>query len=546
MRNMNITNRRAKAVPFSVAFLIILAHAVNAATLQDIRFSCTSNSCGLEFPFASEEELPDYFQKYDPSKTTLRVAFSKTSFTMGDGNYTIDESSEWIRSVEISFDKAKNLLLLDFKCGSAIATDRNAVELRNKTNFVMNFRLQGSKKNTRAWTLANIKAAKTTVKAASPVPSESNENSIIKDFSIMPPHISGVSAQKNSEWEELLITLNSRLPNDLVPEITDSTVGFSIQNGPVHSAVFQTARSDLAKGLAWSEGKLVVYLREGIKPAVMIMKNRVLLQTKINPGRLENWQALPTGLKSSGYFLPSYEPLAAGSADFANRFRAETVGRKDRKRISETQDLSLTQAIQVKRSDASYIVTEDITSLFPSPSEGKPLEALEFGDRLKVLAKLPPFYKVRHNYKEGYVYQRDVLLEAELTTSQKDKLRRMKKDSPGGADSVAAKFGWRDNDRIIYSSYGFRDPFIEVRSSANDGINIDNLTLAGVIYENERPMALLSDNKIKGQSYTLYEGDSVKNGKILKISKNSVLFLLQEYGVSRRYTMSLPDKYGGD
>jgi len=58
-------------------------------------------------------------------------------------------------------------------------------------------------------------------------------------------------------------------------------------------------------------------------------------------------------------------------------------------------------------------------------------------------------------------------------------------------------------------------------------------------------MALLSDNKIMGQSYTLYEGDTVKNGKILKISKNSVMFLLQEYGVTRRYTVSLPDKYGG-
>jgi hypothetical protein len=86
---------------------------------------------------------------------------------------------------------------------------------------------------------------------------------------------------------------------------------------------------------------------------------------------------------------------------------------------------------------------------------------------------------------------------------------------------------------------------VEVKSSSGDGINIDNLTLAGIIYENERPMALLSDNKIMGHSYILYEGDTVKNGKILKISENSVMFLLQEYGVSRRYTMSLPDKHGG-
>jgi hypothetical protein len=59
-------------------------------------------------------------------------------------------------------------------------------------------------------------------------------------------------------------------------------------------------------------------------------------------------------------------------------------------------------------------------------------------------------------------------------------------------------------------------------------------------------MALLSDNKRVGLSYNLFEGDTVKTGKILKITPNSVLFLLQEYGVSRRYTMSLPDKHGGE
>ena len=139
-----------------------------------------------------------------------------------------------------------------------------------------------------------------------------------------------------------------------------------------------------------------------------------------------------------------------------------------------------------------------------------------------------------------------VLLETELTTVLRDKLRRLKKEVPGGVDSVAAKFGWKDSDKIIYSSYGFRDPFIEAKSFASDGINVDNLTLAGIIFENEKPMALLSDNKRAGRAYTLYEGDTVKNGKILKISKNSVLFLLQEYGVSRRYTMALPDKYGGE
>jgi hypothetical protein len=112
-------------------------------------------------------------------------------------------------------------------------------------------------------------------------------------------------------------------------------------------------------------------------------------------------------------------------------------------------------------------------------------------------------------------------------------------------DSVAIKFGWKDSDKIVYSSYGFRDPFVEVKSLENDSLNIDNLTLVGIFYENQKSMALLSNTKVEGLSYTLHEGDSVKNGKVLKISQTGVLFLLQEYGVSRRYTMTLPDRFGG-
>jgi len=84
-----------------------------------------------------------------------------------------------------------------------------------------------------------------------------------------------------------------------------------------------------------------------------------------------------------------------------------------------------------------------------------------------------------------------------------------------------------------------------VKGLADDGINIDQVELAGIIWEAEEPMALLSDTKVPGVSYTVKEGDKILNGKVLKISQNDVLFLIQEFGVSRRYTMTLPDKYGG-
>jgi hypothetical protein len=79
----------------------------------------------------------------------------------------------------------------------------------------------------------------------------------------------------------------------------------------------------------------------------------------------------------------------------------------------------------------------------------------------------------------------------------------------------------------------------------SEGINIDGVELVGIIWEAEVPMVLLSDSRNPGLSYTLKEGDPILNGKVLKITQDEVLFLINEFGVSRRYTMTLPDKYGG-
>ena len=79
-----------------------------------------------------------------------------------------------------------------------------------------------------------------------------------------------------------------------------------------------------------------------------------------------------------------------------------------------------------------------------------------------------------------------------------------------------------------------------------EGINIDQVELVGIIWESEVPIAILAETKNPSVSYAVKEGDRILNGKVLKITQTDVLFLLQEFGVSRRYSMSLPDKYGRD
>jgi hypothetical protein len=100
-------------------------------------------------------------------------------------------------------------------------------------------------------------------------------------------------------------------------------------------------------------------------------------------------------------------------------------------------------------------------------------------------------------------------------------------------------------DRVTYSSFGRRDQFVEIKGLVEEGINIDQVELVGIIWEAEEPVAILVESKNPSVSYTIKEGDKIMNGKVLKITQTDVLFLIQEFGVSRRYSMGLPDKFGG-
>ena len=123
-------------------------------------------------------------------------------------------------------------------------------------------------------------------------------------------------------------------------------------------------------------------------------------------------------------------------------------------------------------------------------------------------------------------------------------MKQLALEQGGTLDTNAVHFDHPIEERVSYSSFGRRDPFIEVKGLMEEGINIDQVELVGIIWESEVPLAILADSKNPEISYTVKEGDRILNGKVLKITQTDVLFLLQEFGVSRRYSMSLPDLYG--
>jgi len=97
-----------------------------------------------------------------------------------------------------------------------------------------------------------------------------------------------------------------------------------------------------------------------------------------------------------------------------------------------------------------------------------------------------------------------------------------------------------EENRVTYNSYGRRDPFIPVEQGATDnGIDIDQMKVVGIIWQASQPMAVLEHSHEAGVSFTVKEGDPVHNGRVSRISHDAVTFDISEYGISRSYSLRL-------
>ena len=96
------------------------------------------------------------------------------------------------------------------------------------------------------------------------------------------------------------------------------------------------------------------------------------------------------------------------------------------------------------------------------------------------------------------------------------------------------------NLRLTYNSFSRRDPFIPLeQGGADEGIDIDRMKLVGIVKENDEPLAVLENYRDANISYTVRQGDPVHNGRVSRITPESVSFDLTEFGISRSFTLKL-------
>ena len=563
--------------------LSLLSAWAFSAEIKNVDYSCGSKDCSLKFQFASAKNLPNFFQKYDAGKHQLTIGFSDTKLVSGDASYVVDAKSKGLRSVRIFTDASFKVPLLNFEfdVGPDIHNDKNPVSLSKGKYFVISF----PKTKSASWSLKkavaeNAKASEVKSVAAKKAKADSLKAAKLKAEAEKKAKSDSIAAAKKAKADSIAAAKQARLDSireekeqskkkvvsaliEGIQEMTgiqshgieqfridtDSDIELSmVQNrekssiihvnvpGPKKTPMFNVSTSNIVKSVTWMSSGLRIQLQKNVQPLILVYKGSLILQISHMakaPGFV-CYMAKPSGVYVRKWTNPS--AVTESFADFSKNMD------QDKKKL-----VTVSQSFGLRPVARNLIVVAEATPFLTKPSENaQELETLEFGVRLEDIELDGLYHKVRLGSKIGYVNRRAVSFPDELSAVQSERLKQIALEKGGTLDSNAVHFDRPIEERISYSSFGRRDPFIEIKGLMEEGINIDQVELVGIIWESDVPIAILAETKNPSVSYAVKEGDRILNGKVLKITQTDVLFLLQEFGVSRRYSMSLPDKYGRD
>jgi len=97
-------------------------------------------------------------------------------------------------------------------------------------------------------------------------------------------------------------------------------------------------------------------------------------------------------------------------------------------------------------------------------------------------------------------------------------------------------------EHFKYQAKGRRDPFIPLITGSKGAgrLNIDNLTLIGIISGDRGRIALVKDGLNKG--HILRKGDKVAGGWVSEVTSNSIIFAIEHAGIISRFELELERK----
>jgi len=98
----------------------------------------------------------------------------------------------------------------------------------------------------------------------------------------------------------------------------------------------------------------------------------------------------------------------------------------------------------------------------------------------------------------------------------------------------------RPGELVRYKVYG-RDPFAPlVKDTTHTELpRVENLRLVGVLEDYRERIALVEDFKNDNRAFALRANDEVEFGKVLRVQRDRVVFLIRDFDISRSYVLTL-------
>lgn len=197
------------------------------------------------------------------------------------------------------------------------------------------------------------------------------------------------------------------------------------------------------------------------------------------------------------------------------------------------------------------VATADRINVRSRPSmNGNVIDQLESGSRLEFIKKQGAWTNVGYASKDGWVHNSLLAPDnkVEEIKPEEDQVVEYVKEAQEKINKVSIQLPddkkvntEKEEYKVKYKGFG-RDPFVPLVSDtiSENGIPfLENLRLVGILYDKNDRIALFEDFKNRNRPFALRENDKVDNGKVLKIYRDKVVFLLTEFGISRSFSMSL-------
>lgn len=239
--------------------------------------------------------------------------------------------------------------------------------------------------------------------------------------------------------------------------------------------------------------------------------------------------------------------------------------------LARDKESLLNSTLDQEESPKRVVVIHEIVNLRDTPSIGNQksiIKKLRMGSMGTVLSRKGKWYYLcmDEDTTMGWIHARMVIDSTDVSEHQWQRIGTIKRrirDYIADRDSLKIKIDKQQAEASLalpsseklffpnegnekeefkikaYSSFG-RDPYIPLSKGNYIDIalpSIEHCKLVGILYDDFERIALLETKQGNGEAYALKENDTFANGRVRKIGRDRVVFLLNNGGYMQRYIL---------